>query len=72
MLIFYIKLLLNDTQVLKIWKAFGNDSSVNTNFPNTYLSKMIQSGGFLADLLALIPQVMFQTGMVPLKKLHRN
>ena len=72
MLIFYIKLLLNDTQVLKIWKAFGNDSSVNTNFPNTYLSKMIQSGGFLADLLAPIPQVMFQTEMVPLKKLHQN
>ena len=72
MLIFYIKLLLNDTQVLKIWKAFGNDSSVNINFPNTYLSKMIQSGGFLADLLAPIPQVMFQTGMVPLKKLHQN
>ena len=56
----------------KICKAFGNDSSVNTNFPNTYLSKMIQSGGFPADLLALIPQVMFQTGMVPLKKLHQN
>ena len=72
MLIFYIKLLLNDTQVLKICKAFGNDSSVNTNFPNTYLSKMIQSGGTLADLLAPIPQVIFQTGKVPLKKLHQN
>ena len=41
---FLHKILLNDTQVLKIRKAFANSSSANIKFSKTRLSKMIQSG----------------------------
>ena len=37
------KLLLTDTQVLEICKAFTNGSSANIKFSKTQLSKMIQS-----------------------------
>ena len=47
---FLHKLLLTDTQVSKISKAFANGSSANIKFPKTPLSKMIQSGGFLTDI----------------------
>ena len=40
------KLLLADTQVSKIPKAFGNGWSANIKFSKTQLSKMMQSGGF--------------------------
>ena len=43
---FLHKLLLTDTQVSKIRKAFANGSSANIKFSKTQLSKMIQSGGF--------------------------
>ena len=39
------KLLLTNTQVSKICKAFANGSSANIKFSKTQLSKMIQSGG---------------------------
>ena len=51
------KLLLTDTQVSKIPKAFANDLSANTKFSKTQLSQMIQSGGILGDLIAAILQV---------------
>ena len=38
------KLLLTDTQVSKIRRAFVNGSSANKLFPKTQWSKMIQSG----------------------------
>ena len=41
------KLLLTDTQVSKIHKAFANRSSTKIKFSKTHLSKMIQSSGFL-------------------------
>ena len=44
---FLHKLLLNDTQVSKICKAFANGSSVNIKFSKTQLSKIVQSGGFI-------------------------
>ena len=44
---FLHKLLLNDTQVSKICKAFANGSSVNIKFSETQLSKIVQSGGFI-------------------------
>ena len=44
-------LLLTDTKVSKIPKAFGNSSSANIRFLKAQLSKMIQSGGWLADLI---------------------
>ena len=45
------QLLLTNTQVLNLRKAFANNSSVDIKFSKTQLSKMIQSGGFLGRLL---------------------
>ena len=45
------ELLLTDRQVSTIRKAFSNNSSANIKFSKTQLSKMIQSGGFLGNLL---------------------
>ena len=47
------KLLLTNTQVSKIRKAFANGSSANIKFSKTQLSKFSQSGGFI-DVLDLI------------------
>ena len=43
-------LLSTDTQVSTIRKAFANGLSTNIKFSKTQLSKIIQSGGFLADI----------------------
>ena len=45
------QLLLTNTQVSNLRKAFANNSSVDIKFSKTQLSKMIQSGGFLGRLL---------------------
>ena len=45
------ELLLTNRQVSSIHKAFSNNSSPDTKFSKTQLSKMIQSGGFLGKLL---------------------
>ena len=45
---FPCKLLLTDTQVSKICKAFANGSSANIKFSKTQLAKMIQSGRFIS------------------------
>ena len=45
------KLLLINTQVSNLRKAFANNSSANIKLSKTQLSKMIQSGGFLGRLL---------------------
>ena len=47
--------MLTDTQVSKICKAFVNGSSANIKFSKTQLSKMIQSGGILGELLVALP-----------------
>ena len=62
------KLSLTDTQVSKIRKAFAYGTPANIKFSKTQLSKMIQSGGDLADLLTAIPQAMFPTGVEALKR----
>ena len=62
------KLLLTDTQVSKISKAFANGLSANIKFSKTQFSKMIQSGGILGDVIAAIPQVIFLTRKEVLKK----
>ena len=49
---FQQKLLLTDTQVSKICKAFANGSSANIKFSKTQLFKMTQSGGILGELLS--------------------
>ena len=45
------QLLLTNTQVSHLRKAFANNSSVDIKFSKTQLSKMIQSEGFLGRLL---------------------
>ena len=45
------KLLLTNRQVSNLRKAFVNDSSTDIKLSKTQLSKMIQSGGFVARLL---------------------
>ena len=62
------KLLLTDTQVSKIRKAFENGPSANIKFSKTHLSKMLQSGGLLGDLLEALPQAMFLAGKEVLKR----
>ena len=45
------ELLLTNRQVPNIRKAFANHLSINIKLSKTQLSKMIQSGGFLGNLL---------------------
>ena len=45
------ELLLTGRQVSSTRKTFSNNSSVDMKFSKTQLSKMIQSGGFLGELL---------------------
>ena len=45
------KLLLTNREVANIRKAFANYSSADIKLSKTQLSKMIQSGGFLGNLL---------------------
>ena len=48
------KLLLTNRQVANLRKAFANHLSTDIKLSKTQLSKMIQSGGFLGRLLALL------------------
>ena len=41
------KLLITDTQVSRLYKAFANNLLANTIFSKTQLSKMVQTGGFI-------------------------
>ena len=45
------ELLLTNTQVANLRKAFANHTSANIKLSKTQLSKMIQSGGFLGRRL---------------------
>ena len=56
---FPYELLLNNTQVSKICKAFANGSSANIKLSKTHLHKIGQSGGFLGRLLGPL----LKTGM---------
>ena len=56
---FLHKLLLTDTQVSKIRKAFANGSSANIKFSKTQLSEMTQPGEIISQLLVGIAQAMF-------------
>ena len=44
------KLLLTNTQVANLRKAFANNSPVNIKLSQTQLSKVMQSGGFLGRI----------------------
>ena len=48
---FHHKLLLTNTQVLRLCKAFANNFSTNIKLSKTQLHKIGQSGGFLGSLL---------------------
>ena len=58
------KLLLPDTQISKIRKAFTTNSSANIRFPKTQLSKIVQLGGFLFG-----PPNIFSPPIEPNKKM---
>ena len=48
------ELLITDTQISKILKAFANGPSANIKFWKSQLSKMIQSKGFVGNFLEFI------------------
>ena len=50
---FLHKLLLTNTQVLKLRKTFANGSTANIKLSKTQLHKIVPSGGFLDRLLGL-------------------
>ena len=55
-------MIVTKTQVSKICKAFVNGSSANIKVSKTQLSKILQSGGILADSIhAFIAQAIFIT-----------
>ena len=64
------KLLLTNTQISKVPKAFANGSSANIKFSKIYLYKMILSGGVLGELIAGIPRLMYLTGKEVFKKTY--
>ena len=51
---FLHKLLLTNTQVSRVRKAFANNPSVNTKLSKTHLHKIAQSGEILGILLGLL------------------
>ena len=61
------KLLLTDRQVAYIRKAFSNNLSTDVKFSKTQLSKMMQSGGFLRNLLSKLAGPLMKVAM-PLAK----
>ena len=62
------KLLLTNIHVLRLCKAFGNNSSVNTKLSKTQLLKIGQSRGFLGRLLGPL----LKTGLPLIKKCTQN
>ena len=61
------QLLLTNRQVANIRKAFANHSSIDNKLSKTQLSKMIQSGGFLGNLLGKLAGPLMKVAM-PLAK----
>ena len=71
---FSYKLLLTDTQVSKICKAFANGSSANIKFSKTQLSKIVYSGRGLWDMPVLgnILSSIAKKGTVTARNLEKN
>ena len=61
------ELLLTNRQVANIRKAFANHSSINIKLSKTQLSKIIQAGGFLGNLLGKLAGPLMKVAM-PLPK----
>ena len=64
---FTYELLLTNRQVAKIRKAFAKNTSTDIKLSKTQLSKMIQSGGFLGNLLCKLVGPLMKVAM-PLAK----
>ena len=64
---FPLELLLNNRQVANIRKAFAKNTSTDIKLSKTQLSKMIQSGGFLENLLDKLAGPLMKVAM-PLAK----
>ena len=64
---FLHELLLTNRQVANIRKAFANHSSIDIKLSKTQLSNMIQSGGFLGNLLGKLAGPLMNVAM-PLAK----
>ena len=65
------KLLLTNTQVSKLRKAFRNNYSANTKLPKTQLYKTVQSGGLLGRVLGPLSKTALRligNGLKPLAK----
>ena len=61
------ELLLTNRQVASIRKAFAKNTSTDIKLSQTQLSKMIQSGGFLGNLLGKLASPLMKEAM-PLAK----
>ena len=61
------ELLLTNRQVANICKALANHSSIDIKLSKTQLSKMIQSGGFLGNLLGKLAVPLMKVA-IPLAK----
>ena len=61
------ELLLTNRQVANIRKAFAKNTSTDIKLSKTQLSKMIQSGGFLGNLLGKLAGTLMKVAM-PLAK----
>ena len=59
------KLLLTNTEVLRLRKVFANNSSDNTKLSKTYLSEIGQSGRFFGTF----PESLFKTDLPFMKNL---
>ena len=57
------ELLLTNRQVANIGKAFANHTSIDIKLSKTQLSKMIQSGGFLGNLLGKLAGPLMKVAM---------
>ena len=55
--------MLTNRQVANMRKAFANHSSINIKLSRTQLSKMIQSGGFLGNLLGKLAGPLMKVAM---------
>ena len=58
------ELLLTDRQVANICKAFAKNTSTDIKLSKTQLSKMMQSGGFLGNLLSKLAGPLIKVAMV--------
>ena len=67
------KLLITDTEVLKIREAFANGSLANIKFSKTELSQtMIRSGGITGESLVAMPHATFLDRKETLKQLYHQ